>query len=210
MELVVLFLFALALSLDGFGVGLAYGFKKISVPPKSLAVICLTSATAISLSMGFGWALGSLFEPAFARQLGSVLMAGVGVWLLLQGLVEIRGSNLPQENITLVHFKVKPLGIAVEILKEPSQADFDRSGEIGLTEALVLGFALALDALGAGFGLAVSWGFSWLAPLMVGALKYILVSAGLTLGRRLNCRKPGIVSALLPGVILITLGLVSL
>ena len=42
MELVALLVFGVALSLDGFAAGLAYGLRRIQMPFLSLMIICLT------------------------------------------------------------------------------------------------------------------------------------------------------------------------
>ena len=53
-------------------------------------------------------------------------------------------------------FRIRPLGLVVKILREPTVADTDTSGMIDIKEALLLGSALALDALGAGLGAAAT------------------------------------------------------
>ncbi|MDI5788515.1 hypothetical protein PO124_09275 [Bacillus licheniformis] len=49
---------------------------------------------------------------------------------------------------------MKSLGIVIHILRKPTSADIDKSGIITGIEAFLLGFALSIDAFGAGIGAA--------------------------------------------------------
>ena len=51
LELLAIVLFALAVSGDGFIVGIAYGIKQIKIPTLSLLVIAMASALAVMSSM---------------------------------------------------------------------------------------------------------------------------------------------------------------
>ena len=76
--------FALAVSADGFGVGIAYGVRNITIPFLSLTVICLASMLVISLSMLLGQGISCYMSPGAASWLGAVILIGMGVWVLLQ------------------------------------------------------------------------------------------------------------------------------
>lgn len=219
MELLHALIFALAVSLDGFGVGLAYGIRKVQVPGLSLLIICLTSTLAITLSMLFGSLVAGIISPAFAEKIGSVIMVAVGTWILLQSLANLRREKnkltgwekaTATENKPILNLKIPPLGIVVQILREPIRADFDCSGIISVKESLALGLALAMDALGAGFGAAVAGLKFLLVPLFVGIFKLIFVSSGLYLGQRWGLKAMGEKGAVLPGIILIVLGLMRI
>ncbi len=204
-------LFSLAVSIDGFGVGLAYGLRRIKISLIPLLVICLTSAVAITVSMFFGSLVAFLFAPAVAVRVGALLLMLVGFWIILEAWSKANGKGKASEDFSLLlRIKVPVLGIVIQILKEPQEADFDKSGTISSKEALILGLALAMDAFGAGFGAAVAGFQLALIPFLVGAFKFVLLTMGLWLGRRNTFQKMGLLGSLLPGVILIILGVLQL
>lgn len=77
-------LLALAVSLDGFGVGVTYGLRKIRVPWLSVAIIALCSGSMIALSMLVGRRLSGWIEPAWASAIGALILIAIGVWALVQ------------------------------------------------------------------------------------------------------------------------------
>ncbi|KKM11945.1 hypothetical protein SY88_06010 [Clostridiales bacterium PH28_bin88] len=212
MNLWPVLLFSLAVSIDGLGVGLSYGMRRILVPWHSLLVICVTSTVAITVSMFFGHLVAGLIPPGVAEKLGALIMVAVGCWIILEA--RIKGRNHVEEaacgEYSLLKVKIRPLGIVIQILREPVQADFDRSGTINPREALALGLALAMDALGAGFGAAVAGMELWLVPVFVGLCKLALVSGGLKLGARVGEHWLGNAGSLVPGAIILILGLLKI
>ena len=211
MEILAIILFSLAVSADGFGVGLAYGMRKIHISLVPLLVICMASVVAISISMYFGSLVASLFTPDIASMLGGFILIAVGAWIFFGAWsrwrkfkkVDIKEKKDPY----LMRLRVPGFGIVIQILKEPEEADFDRSGNINYKEAMFLGFALAMDAFGAGFGAAVAGYHIFLVPIFVGVSKFVLTSAGLWLGQRSFMSSLGVAGSLLPGIILIVLGI---
>ena len=206
MENIMALLFALAVSLDGLGVGLAYGMRKVKIPLRSMAVICGISTLIIIISMLLGKIVQNLVNPQLAENLGALILFLVGVWIILESFSD-RWKTAGVDEI-LLNVKIPPLGIAVQVLKEPQRADIDRSGTINGKEAQLLGLALALDSLGAGFGMAVSGGSLWKIPLLVGGLNFVLVSGGLWLGARWGKNKT-IFGSLAPGLLLILLAVLK-
>lgn len=198
-------LFSLALSLDGFGVGLSYGMRKIKITAISFVIICLSSALAVALAMFLGNIISSLLPPLAADALGAGILVVVGAWILFQNFVL---NLIPDHRV--FNINVPNLGLVINILKEPVEADQDKSGIIDVREAYFLGAALAMDALGAGLGAAISGYSPLLTPLFVACAKFILVSLGLTLGGRISLEKHKGEMSLVPGGVLMLLGLKKL
>lgn len=119
--------------------------------------------------------------------------------------VESRAADLA----TLMRIRIRGLGIVVQVLREPGRADMDRSGAIDAGEALVLGVALGLDALAAGFGASLI-GFHLSIVGVVAAAQLFLTWLGLRLGRNYGARWLGERGFYVPGVILILIGLLQL
>ncbi|MDK2821411.1 MAG: hypothetical protein PWP31_1376 [Clostridia bacterium] len=198
-------LLALAVSLDGLGVGLSYGLRKIRVPLISLILVSIVSMAASFLSMSIGHFLARIFNPTLAGRLGAIILLILGITIILEAYLK-KDEFLTTEE-TLLKFRLPRLGLVIQILKEPSKADQDFSGSISSREALTLGIALALDALGIGFGAAAA-GFSLLwVPIYIGLCQLALVSSGLFLGQKLEVENLGKRGAAIPGLILIALGL---
>lgn len=181
-------LFSLALSIDGLGVGLAYGLKQIQIPLTSLLIMCGCAMSAILVSMMAGQGIAHYFSPETATRLGAFALIGVGLWYLAQGYLkaEVKETVPPKEHPDIItSFRLRPFNIIVQIMSEPSRADMDSSGSIASDEALLLGITLALDGLGSGIAAAMASFNIFLTMLMVGICEFLTVSLGLYLGARL-------------------------
>ena len=86
MHIVSAALLALAVSSDGFAVGMAYGARKIRIPLGPLLLICLASMLAVSISMLAGKALALYFDPRVAQRIGAVALIAVGLWFFGESL----------------------------------------------------------------------------------------------------------------------------
>ncbi len=209
MEFLAIILFSLAVSGDGLMVGVAYGIRNIKIPVISLLVIALSSALAVSVSMVLGKALSLLISPHQATTIGSIMILIIGIYFLLQaGRQKI--MNLQQsEQDPLLTLNVKCLGIIIQILKKPVSADFDSSGEISPREAFFLGLALAMDALGAGAGLALAGMNIFFTAISVGMVKFILVNAGIRVGQRMQNERWQSLAPFLTGLIFIAVAMIE-
>ncbi|TGE32096.1 sporulation membrane protein YtaF [Desulfosporosinus sp. Sb-LF] len=213
----VALLMAVALSLDGFGVGLAYGLRRIRIPMSSLIVIALCTVFAMGTSMLFGsWVMLWLrFIPA--SLLGAVILLALGVFQLSKAIWnrkrEIFPEAVPAMAVTLqmpvmepiFRFQFRFLGLVIQVLKTPDIADVDGSGGINFRESLLLGSALAMDAFASGIGAAMA-GMT-LSVVGVVAITQIMMLRG---GQQMAGKIPENWTAkaeFLPGVVLILIGL---
>ncbi len=105
-------------------------------------------------------------------------------------------------------FTIKSLGIVIQILKEPVSADFDCSGIITGKEAFMLGLALSLDAFSSGFGAAIAGYKMRYLPLIVGIFQLIALNSGMKLANTPFFEKLNRKATVIPGIILILLGIV--
>jgi putative sporulation protein YtaF len=224
-------LLAFAVSLDGFGVGITYGIRKIKIPVSSIFIIALCSGLIILFSMMVGVAMTGWLSPHGASMIGAGILIVIGSWALYRfitsgdsesseqmigaasGTVETMNAAstaAPPERIEVLTLELRIFGIMIQILRTPSIADVDRSGTISTGEAFLLGMALSLDAFGAGIGAALV-GFP---PFLTAVL--IAVSSGLFLwmGTRVGFWASGWrwvrQLSMLPGVILIAMGIFKL
>lgn len=223
LPVISLFILALAVSLDGFGVGVMYGLRKIRIPVLSIIIISCCSGIVIYASMYIGVLIMQFLSPESAKMIGALILVGIGIWAVIQILIhkqhdsnlQLRGQESLESNHrltekTLVHFEIKILGLVIDIVKTPSKADVDRSGTISASEATLLGAALSLDAFGAGIGAALI-GF---APLITAASIAVASGSFIIFGLHMGylCSGIGWIRrfSVLPGVILILMGLMKL
>ncbi|MCD5407039.1 MAG: sporulation membrane protein YtaF [Desulfotomaculum sp.] len=215
MELIAIIIFALALNMDAFGTGIAYGIRRIKIPFNSVLIISLMSVIAISISMIAGHLLTGILSESLARQLGGILLIILGIWLLIQCRPNSKNGTAKQHQKeklqkTVLKLRLKMLGLVIQVLREPVKADLDKSGVISSREALLLGYALALDAFGAGFAVAMI-GFNLIITVVVVGLGHILmIYSGLILGSRFIATNIGPKMAVIPGLILIIIGIFKL
>lgn len=226
MEYFTMLFFALALNMDAFTVGIAYGMRRIRLPLTSLLIISLMSVGALSISMLAGQLVTRLVPAALTHRLGGIILLLIGCWAMYQyhcqkktchPLAE-QPENCPPPPAPgpescpapVQLLQMRFLGLMVQVLKEPQIADRDLSGVISSREALLLGLALSMDALTAGVAVSLI-GFS-LAPtaVCVGAGHILLTTAGMMLGRGLSGSSLGRQLAALPGILLILLGISKL
>lgn len=205
--------FAIALSLDGLGVGVAYGLQKLVLPVKARLTIALISLSAIAAALSFGKIIGTLLPMEYGRVLGRLILLLMGLWFLFQAWLEKKEKDFTEPNLPLAEFSLKSLGIVILVLRYPASADFDRSGTINITEAAFLGVALAMDAMGAGIGASIGASWPWYTPVLVGVGKFTFLSGGLFLGSFCQGRQSirGVHQGLpyLPGLILFFLAIVG-
>jgi putative sporulation protein YtaF len=209
-EYILALMFGLAVSADGFMVGIAYGIKRIKIPFLSLILIACASSLAVTFSMICGKGLAAVLSPSWTSILGTAMLIIIGLYFLLQTVKErINKIEAPGDS-AIFTINLEFLGIIVQILKKPSSADMDSSGEINLKEAFFLGLALAMDALGAGIGAAMTGLNILFTAISVGMLKFILVNSGMYLGEAVKSKYIEGISSLLPGIILITIGIIEI
>jgi putative Mn2+ efflux pump MntP len=79
-----LILLAVAVSLDGFGVGVTYGLRRIRIPVISVVIIGLCSGFVVWLSMQIGTLLSAYLSPHTAKVIGACLLVLIGTWALYQ------------------------------------------------------------------------------------------------------------------------------
>ncbi|WP_340030181.1 manganese efflux pump [Paenibacillus sp. FSL H7-0940] len=145
---------ALALSLDGFGVGITYGLRRTKIPLLSIAVISICSGLVIALSMQVGVLLSHVVSPDIASIVGAVILIGIGAWSLLQ-LIRKQGKEQLETDTGMgegTEAKVTGVGEAQERLsasKGRNQVlalDLEQSASNGSLERMV--FTLELRKLG--------------------------------------------------------------
>jgi len=157
-----------------------------------------------------GQGLMIYLQPHGAANIGALVVIAVGVYFLLNAFRESINRLEIADEQPFITFSIRFLGIIVQILKEPSRADFDASGEISIRESFFLGLALALDALGAGIGVAMTGINIFYTAVTVGVVKFIVVYLGIILGHRVISQRLQAVSSWIPGLVLVCIGFMEI
>ncbi|RCW43447.1 sporulation membrane protein YtaF [Paenibacillus prosopidis] len=230
-----LLVLAFAVSLDGFGVGVTYGLRRIRIPFLSVFIIACCSGFIIWLSMQLGdWLTGFLSEFA-ARLIGASVLIVIGGWAIVQlkhgktndetnertdAVRDERADESTSEvkphigelssTALIVMVELKRLGLVIQILRTPQAADVDKSGTISASEAVMLGVALSLDAFGAGLGAAMIGLPALMTSLTIAAASALFLMGGIHFGFRFSAWKGMQTLSLLPGILLIMMGIMKL
>ena len=207
MWLQIVFL-AFAVSIDGFGVGMTFGMRKMKIPLKSIVVISICSAMSLGVAMLIGDFISQMISSGAAEKTGGIILILLGAWMVYQFF---KPDKEPEEERyhekIIFNFEIKSLGVVINILQKPMHADFDKSGTITGVEALVLGFALSLDAFGAGIGAAMIGISPLILAAAIAVMSLVFISSGLQCGKWLSNSRLVQQLTFLPGVLLIFIGI---
>ncbi|NLC11437.1 MAG: sporulation membrane protein YtaF [Firmicutes bacterium] len=197
-------LLGVAVSMDGFSAGFAYGIRALKIPLISLLIIALSSAVSIMVSMLLGHALSSYLPLGIASIVGGSLLLVLGGGVIYTSVI---GCNSEGD---LFDARAEGRGSLLSLLRNPEKADLDKSGTISAGEAFILGGILATDAFAAGLGASLVGFPPVLTGFFVGLSKIVLVSAGLYLGRRSVMFVSSRGASLAAGLILSAMGLINI
>jgi putative sporulation protein YtaF len=221
-------LLSFAVSLDGFGVGITYGVRKIKIPVSSIFIISACSGLIILLSMMVGAALTGWMSPRITSAVGAIILIGIGIGALIHFIRsgerefdEQRSINVNEKananvNVNVLSFKpvltmeLKVFGLIIQIIRTPSAADMDQSGTISAGEAIFLGTALSLDAFGAGIGAALVGFPPLLTAILIAAASGLFLWSGTRFGFWVSRWRWVRQLSILPGIILIAMGIFKL
>lgn len=194
----------IAVSLDGFGVGVTYGIRKIQVPFTALFIIMLCSGLVVLLSMTIGSMLSTLISPHLAKIFGGCILISLGIF----SLYNITRANDDTDDLN--KDEDKRGNVFKTVLTNPDQADLDSSGVISTHEALLLGLALALDAFGAGLGASIIGYSPLLTTLFISCMSGFFLFSGIKVGLFLSKSKQLQQMTFIPPLLLIVLGIYNI
>lgn len=201
-QIIVLFLLAVATSLDSLGVGVAYGLSGTRL--RFSAHICISTVMLVITyaSVAFGNTLARFMPPLATHLLSAVFFIGVGIWILFPLLQQKWQQWVPGrksadgETPTLK-----------AVLNNPELADMNGSRDIDVREALLLGMALSLNNIGGG----ISAGIIQLSPMGMALLSVlfniICLVGGDQVGKRLSQSQLSQYAQSVSGLLMIIVGL---
>lgn len=194
----------IAVSLDGFGVGMTYGMRNIRITITALLIIMCCSGFIVITSMTVGHLIRVIVSPTITSGLGSFILIGLGIFVLLSmSRPDPRGKKKRSTTIS----EKSPLYRLKSVINDPTKADDDRSGVISSSEATILGTALALDAFAAGLGASMLGYSPGLTAVLIALMSGLFLFSGMKLGHLLSKNKTLTRLTYLPPLLLISIGL---
>lgn len=198
MGLFSLILIAIAVSLDGFWGGFAFGMRKIKIPFISLLFISSWSVLCTMIAMLIGHYLKFVIPIGAAKYIGGILLLLLALYTLKEGYEhrkEQKGAVKPRINI---HDLAK-------ILQNPLLADYDNQDDIKPMEGILFGLAVAMDASIAAFTIALIGMNPFTTPFMFGLSHVVMIGSGNIVSRTNIIAELGERFALVPGLILLVI-----
>ncbi len=195
--LITVMAIAVASNLDNAGVGIAYGVRKIHFSFLANFIIAVISGICTWLAGVVGSTLTHYLPAQTTAWVGAIVMILVGLWVLSEPWRSKRRKDDEEQKQNVVQ----------RILRDPTAADFDQSKSISLKEAVVLGFALAINAFAGGFDAGVVHISVLITALAVAVMSFVLLGVAAYIGARWASRLFGSGATYIAGILLILIGI---
>lgn len=202
MGIISLILVATAVSIDGFWGGFSFGLRKIKMSPLSLLIISSWSIIATMITMNLGYRLQNFITLETGKYIGGALLLLLGLYTLKEGIKQRKEITSKSEEA--IKLNMKDL---VKIINNPILADIDHSNDIKPLEGTILGIAVAMDASIAAFTLSFFNFNPFITPFLFGITHFVLIGLGNIIARRNIIYRFAEKFSILPGIILMALGI---
>lgn len=187
LHIMLIWVTAIALSLDGFVAGISLGLRKTRIPMKAKLIIALLSCLFAMLSIFTGHTMSLYVNPYFGKWLGGGILFFLGFLVVYHAVRQKKQDGFSTPIKQPVLDPNQPFhSLTVQVFCEPCQSDLNGSGKIELKEALLLGFSLSLDMLGAGIALTISGMDLYCFPFAIGIIQPIFLTLGENIGHRIT------------------------
>lgn len=175
MNWIVILAFALSSSIDNLGVGISYGIKGIQIGIWANLIITVICFLFSEVGILFGKWLSLVIPGVFPVFFGAFLLIIIGIRIILLAAPNKNKVYLEKEDLKdITSVKTNP--------KDSERSEIDKSGEIGLKEACILGIALSANSVTNG----ISAGLFGLSPLVISLTaavgSFLMVWIGVLLG----------------------------
>lgn len=211
MSIFYVLLLGLAVSIDGFVAGVAYGLKNIRMPFASLSIVGIVASICTAVAMVMAYAVGQFIHTDIAIALGAFLLIMLGLWSLFQQYLTKGVASYEMDGEVTARKLTFSLGrLVISIMAKPETADVDRLGFISSLEAVFLGLAVGADAMVGTFAAALMGSLPLYTPIAVGIIHMICIAGGYHSSRKFFPEKLKKRFPYLPGTLLIILGLLRL
>lgn len=141
----------LSLCIDTFVASMAYGTDRIKIPFTSNIVINLVCSLFLGISLSLGGLFKEFLPPTVASTLSFFLLLSLGVLRLFESFFKTYIQKFSNIGAPLT-FKLFDFKFVLEIYASETKADYDKSKNLTIKEAIYLAVALSLDSIAVGFG----------------------------------------------------------
>lgn len=206
-------LLAIPISLDCFGIGITYGIKNTYITPIAKIIIFSIFFIVTSIAVRIGTLIIKIFSLEFANITGVILLVLMGGWMIYQSFrPKVKEKKLGPSKPQIFKLFIKPFGLTIQIIKNPSNSDLDHSNHIDAKEALYLGLAISIDAFCAGVGCSAIGITSFYFPLFIAIFHILFLTLGSFMGKMLSSHTkiPDNIWSIISGILLITIGISKL
>lgn len=200
-------LLVIALSTDAFIAGLSYGSNKIKIPLSSAQVMSFICTGILGASILLGSLLKGYIPSELLKYISFTILILIGLAKLLDNILK---ATIHKHSVAIkeIKFTMFDLNFILNIYVNPNKADIDQSKILSLKEALSLAFALSLDSVAAGIGVAMG-NSNVLAVLLFSlSLSLISIKFGELIGNKISNKFPYI--SWLGGILLIIIAILRL
>lgn len=183
--MLIIIILALSLSLDALGVGVSYGIKKITIPFIAKSIVFIVALIITFISIIFGNIIGTFLDPIVFRYLGIGMIFFMGVAIIFQVFAKEKLKNKKvQKEGTILNLIIKSYGITIKIIRDPKSGDMNNSNVIEPLEALYIGIALSIDAIGVSFASSSFSINNYFVPLFVAIFQVLFLTLGTFIGNK--------------------------
>ncbi len=211
MDLSYVILLGIAVSIDGFFAGIAYGLKNIRVSFLALSLIGFVTFVCTTLAMSSASLLLEFINPSIATLFGGFLLILIGSMSLLhQYLLKAPVNENVAKSQTPTKITISLGRLVISIMAKPECADMDCSNHLNKTEALLLGLALGIDNMIATFAVGLTTSLQLYTPIVMCIIQSSIVWSGIYLAKKMISPHMKHRIAYAPGCVLILLGLIRL
>ena len=206
MMLFTIILLALSVSIDSLGIGITYGLRKTSISTSAKFILFIISFAFVCISVTLGYFLISILPNNIIKTVSVILLCLMGFLIIYEAMNTTEKKEYKSHQIFL-----KPLGITIQIIKNPISSDLNNSKIIEKNEAVYLAFALSLDSICVGITSSSFGMYSLLFPILVPLFQFLFLNVGIALGKKIILYNTSIKKwNILSGILLIIIGVLRI
>lgn len=164
--LLTVLLLSVAATSDSFVIGIGFGLKGVGIDFFSNLYISLTCLVGTAAAMLLGRYLERMLPVWFTKNLGSVVLLALGLWMLVTAFRHREGN---------LH----------GVCTSPECIDKDNNKTVELSESFSIGLVLALNNIGLGIGAGISGFPILLTSSLCSATSFVFIGTGCWLGKKL-------------------------
>lgn len=167
---------AVIVSIDTYLAAAAYCNSGIRIPPVSAAIINLTGAAVLGLSIKFSELLSCFISLQLLRKTGMAVMTFMGMFIIIKSLVRSAAGRISGRGG--ISLKMGNASLVVRLYLDDTAADVDNSKLLSAGEAAVLALVSSLDSAATG----LSCGFGSIQPVVTSVLTFLFGFTAIFLG----------------------------